>query len=53
MSDDPPDVDPYELGVRAEREGLTEKDCPYEAGTPEHARWLEGFHDATDDETPE
>jgi len=53
MSDDRTDLDPYDQGFQAERQGLTAKDCPYPTGSPEHARWLEGFHDATDDETPE
>jgi ribosome modulation factor len=53
MSGNNETLDPYEQGYRAERSGLTEKDCPYAVGTPEHARWMEGFHEATDDETPE
>jgi ribosome modulation factor len=44
---------PYEEGFRAEQQGLTEKDCPYADGTPERERWLEGFRDASDDESSE
>ena len=53
MSDGDKSADPYEQGYRAERQGLTEKDCPYGVGSPEYARWMEGFHEATDEETPE
>ena len=53
MSDQKHDPDAYEQGFNAEAEGLSPKDCPYEAGTPEHARWMEGYRDATEEEDHE
>jgi len=53
MSDQKHDRDAYEEGFNAEIAGLSEKDCPYKAGTAEHARWIEGYRDATEEEDHE
>jgi ribosome modulation factor len=53
LSDERQDLSPYEQGFNAEAQGLSEKDCPYQAGTPEHARWLEGYRDAAEEEDHE
>ena len=48
MSDE--SLDPYWQGFYAPQNGLGDEDCPYELGTLEHAKWMEGFREASPEE---